>query len=89
MTKNETIPLSITSLSSDGNGVGRYNGIPVFVPFTAPGDEALVQVVKVQKNYAFGILKGLHAPGPGRIPSDCPVFGRCGGCALRHMQYDA
>ena len=89
MTKNEIIPLSITSLSSDGNGVGRYNGIPIFVPFTAPGDEALVQVVKVQKNYAFGILKELRTPGPGRISSDCPVFGRCGGCALRHMQYDA
>ena len=89
MTKNEIIELEITALSSDGNGVGRADGMAVFVPFTAPGDRALVKIVKVQKSFAFGILHQLLSPGPGRAEPDCPVFGRCGGCALRHISYPA
>lgn len=89
MTKNEIIELEITALSSDGNGVGRADGMAVFVPFTAPGDRALVKIVKVQKSFAFGILHELLSPGPARVEPDCPVFGRCGGCALRQISYPA
>ena len=64
--KNQIIPLQITSLSSDGNGVGRYNGMAIFVPFTAVGDEADVRVVKVCKHHAFGIIETLHQPGADR-----------------------
>lgn len=89
MTKNEIIELEITALSSDGNGVGRADGMAVFVPFTAPGDRALVKIVKVQKSFAFGILHELLSPGPARVEPNCPVFGRCGGCALRQISYPA
>ena len=27
-------------------------------------------------------------PGPGRIAPECPVFGKCGGCALAHLTYE-
>ncbi|MEG0340439.1 MAG: TRAM domain-containing protein, partial [Oscillospiraceae bacterium] len=52
--KNQIIPLKILSLSSDGNGVGKYEGQAVFVPFSAPGDEILCKIVKVSNSYAFG-----------------------------------
>ena len=89
MVKNEILEMEITALSNDGNGVGHIDGCAVFVPFTAPGDRARVRIAKVQKNYAFGILTELIAPGPDRIEPDCPAFGRCGGCALRHLRYSA
>ena len=44
--KNQIIPLSIESLSSDGNGVGHFDGQAVFVPATAPGDVLKVRIVK-------------------------------------------
>ena len=37
--KNDLIPLSIQSVSSQGSGVGRYQGMAVFVPGAAPGDQ--------------------------------------------------
>ena len=88
MTKNDLISLEITGLSNDGSGVGRHEGMAVFVPFTAPGDVAEVRIVKVTKSYAFGILAKLLTPSPARVAADCEAFGRCGGCALRHLSYE-
>lgn len=89
MDKNEMINLSITSLSSDGSGVGHHEGMAVFVPYTAPGDEAQVKIVKVRKNCAFGRIEQLLTPSPDRIAPECPVFGKCGGCSYRHLSYGA
>ena len=89
LTKNQILRLSIESLSSDGNGVAHWEGQAIFVPNTAPGDEAEVRIVKPMKGYAFGRLEKLLVPGPGRIEPDCPAAGPCGGCGLRHMAYAA
>ena len=87
--KNEIIPLTIESLSSDGSGVGHYEGEAVFVPATAPGDVLQARIVKDCKHYAFGIVDKLEAPGPGRVQPDCPVYRPCGGCCFRHLSYEA
>ena len=87
--KNEIIPLTIESLSSDGSGVGHYEGEAVFVPATAPGDVLQARIVKDCKHYAFGIVDKLETPGPGRVQPDCPVYRPCGGCCFRHLSYEA
>ena len=89
LTKNQMIPLSITALSNDGNGIGRYEGFAVFVPFTAVGDTLTVRIAKVCKSYAFGIVAEILSPSPDRIAADCSIFGKCGGCCFRHLAYDA
>ena len=88
--KNQILTLRIERLSSDGSGVAHSaDGETVFVPGTAPGDEARVRIVKDCGRYAFGILDELLTPSPDRIPVDCPVAGPCGGCSLRHLDYAA
>lgn len=88
--KNQILTLRIERLSSDGSGVTHSaDGEAVFVPGTAPGDEARVRIVKDCGRYAFGILDELLTPSPDRIPVDCPVAGPCGGCSLRHLDYAA
>ena len=88
--KNQILTLRIERLSSDGSGVAHSaDGEAVFVPGTAPGDEARVRIVKDCGRYAFGILDELLTPSPDRIPLDCPVAGPCGGCSLRHLDYAA
>ena len=88
--KNQILTLRIERLSSDGSGVAHSaDGEAVFVPGTAPGDEARVRIVKDCGRYAFGILDELLTPSPDRIPADCPVAGPCGGCSLRHLDYAA
>ena len=88
--KNQILTLRIERLSSDGSGVAHSaDGEAVFVPGTAPEDEARVRIVKDCGRYAFGILDELLTPSPDRIPVDCPVAGPCGGCSLRHLDYAA
>lgn len=89
LTKNQIIPLTIETLSSDGNGVGHHEGQAVFVPSTAPGDRINARITKALKHYAFARVEALLQPGPWRIQSDCPVCGPCGGCSLRHLDYSA
>lgn len=89
MQKNDKIVLEITDVTSDGSGVGKYEGMAVFVPMTAVGDTALVHVVKVKKTYAYGKLESIIKASDDRCENDCSVFKRCGGCVYRHITYSA
>jgi len=87
--KNDEIVLEISDYTADASGVGRYEGMAIFVPLTAVGDKALVKILKVKKSYAYGKLITLINPSPDRQENSCSVFSRCGGCALRHISYEA
>lgn len=87
--RNDMIELSIDSLTNEGNGVGKYEGMAIFVPDTAPGDRVLAKVVKPAKSYAYGRLERVISPSKSRVEPDCPVARSCGGCALRHLSYPA
>lgn len=89
MEKNDVIELKITGLTNEGSGVGRYEGMAVFVPVTAVGDVILCRIVKVLKSYAYGRVEELLTPSPDRIKNDCPSYGKCGGCSFRHISYEA
>lgn len=89
MRKNEEIILDIIDVTSDGAGVGRYDGMAVFVPLTAIGDKALVRILKVKKTYCYGKLIEIIEPAHCRILPDCPAFSKCGGCSYRHITYSA
>ena len=85
MQKNDEIEIEITDMTDEGSGIGRFDGMAVFVPGTAVGDMAFVRVLKVKKTYAFGKLLKIIAPSPDRTENDCPSFPRCGGCVYRHI----
>ncbi len=87
--KNEIIELNITSLTSDGDGVGRAGELVFFVPNTAVGDTIEARVLKVKKNVGFARVERIVTPSPDRIEPDCPVSLSCGGCVYRHIRYDA
>ena len=71
--KNEKLLLQITDITSEGAGVGRSaDGYVVFVPQTAPGDEAEVLLVKAGKDWGFGKLLTLCAASPMRTAASAP-----------------
>lgn len=86
--KNQIIPLTITDITHEGQGVGHYEGIAVFVPMTAIGDQLQVRVVKVLKNYCFGKVEAILTPSPSRMENTCSAYRRCGGCSFRHITYE-
>ena len=87
--KNKNYTIEITDISSDGNGVGAIDGFAVFVPLTAIGDKAEIVIVKVLSHYAVGRMLRLIRKSPDRKEPVCPVFKRCGGCQLQHIDYQA
>lgn len=89
ITENSEYTARITSLSSDGSGVCRIDGFTVFVPYTAVGDEARFVIEKLKPRFAIARLIEVSEPSPDRIAPDCEAFGKCGGCQLRHINYNA
>jgi len=89
LNKNDNIELKITACTAQGDGIGHHEGLTVFVPCTAAGDEAEVHILKVKGNCAFGKLNKISKPSPFRVEIDCPVYTRCGGCSFRHIGYES
>ena len=89
MRKNDQYQVQIINISSDGNGVAFYNDIPIFIPYSAIGDEILVRIERVEKRYAYGRIVQIISSSKDRISPDCPLFGKCGGCSFRHLTYEA
>ena len=89
LTKNQKIELEIDGMSAEGNGVGHFDGLAIFVPNSAIGDKLSVHILKVKKNIAFGKIEKILEPSPDRMDSDCPVSLKCGGCSYRHISYEA
>ena len=87
--KNQKIELEITATGSQGEGIGRHDGLAVFVPAAAEGDKIIAHIVKVQKNLAYARIAEIIEPSPERVEADCEVFPKCGGCSFRHISYDA
>lgn len=87
--KNELVTLDIIDMAHDGNGVGRLDGMAVFVPASAVGDRLCVRIVKVNRTHCYGRIEQILRPSPDRIEPDCPVSRRCGGCVFRHISYEA
>ncbi|MBR2303512.1 MAG: 23S rRNA (uracil(1939)-C(5))-methyltransferase RlmD [Ruminococcus sp.] len=86
--KNVIVELEITDITNEGNGVGRYEGMAVFVPLTAVGDRIVCRIVKLGKSYCYGIIENLLTPSEHRTEQDCPVYKQCGGCSFRHFSYE-
>ena len=83
-----TVDLKIEDIAFGGKGVARESGKAVFVPFTIDGERISAQIVREKKQFAEAELVDLQEISPYRVKSECPYFGRCGGCAYQHTAYE-
>lgn len=89
MKKDEIVTVTIEDISSEGLGVGRSDGLTLFVKDTVIGDMAEVKVMKMKKTYGYARLMRLVRPGKDRVEAPCPVARQCGGCQLQAMSYES
>ena len=82
----DELDLVIEKLVAGGEGFGRHDGIPIFVPRSAPGDRLRVRLTDRRADYGRAEIVEILEPGPGRRPPPCPHFGSCGGCDLQHLE---
>ena len=85
--KNQELTIEITGVTSEGQGVGRAEGVAFFVPYALPGETVRVHIVKVEKRYCIAKLLSIDVESPHRVKPACEAFSLCGGCALMHMDY--
>lgn len=89
MKKNDKICLEIEDLSVDGEGIGKTDGLTVFVPGAIPGDRITAGITKVKKTMAYARILQMIRPSADRIEPACPIAGKCGGCSIMQMRYEA
>lgn len=88
------IEVTVEEISSTGDGLAlSENKDHVYiVPFTVPGDKALVKVVRHVKQLSYSVTDFLKViePGPQRRDDaiGCKYFGKCSGCQLQMLSYE-
>jgi tRNA/tmRNA/rRNA uracil-C5-methylase (TrmA/RlmC/RlmD family) len=83
------LELEIVSLTNLGLGIGKVNDWVVMVPYTLPGERAIVRIFRNHKNYSEADLLKIVAPSNDRVEPQCRYFGTCGGCQYQHILYSA
>ena len=87
--KNDIVDITIDDLTVEGAGIGRHDGLVVFVPRALPGETVTARIIKLAKGYAVGRLLNISRVSENRVQPFCPVFEACGGCTLQHLSYEA
>ena len=82
------VDLKIDDVAFGGMGVGRESGKAIFVPYTIEGELVSAEIVREKKQFAEAELVNVREPSPDRVQPQCPYFGRCGGCAYQHINYE-
>ena len=87
--KNQLHTAEITGYTSEGVGVCRIGGRAVFVKHTIVGEVWEIRILKVTRSAVYGKAERCLAVSGHRQEPPCPVYRKCGGCALLHMDYEA
>ena len=80
-----TVDVTVEKVGARGDGIARHGGRTLYVPLTAPGDRVRVRLGPARGEGVQAELVELLGAGPGRGVPPCRHFGRCGGCALQHL----
>lgn len=74
-------------LNHDGMGVFKVNGFTIFALNSIVGEVALLEIEKVNSNYAQAKILEIKKKSKDRVTPICKQFLECGGCDLMHMKY--
>src|SRR5687767_16023196 len=80
---------TIVDLTHDGVGVADLGGRRVFVADALPGERVEIALRKRRRKLQEADLKRVLDAAPTRTAPACEYFGRCGGCALQHLEHGA
>ena len=81
--------IEIVDTSARGLGVGKKDGLVVFVERTVPGDIVDAQVYSKDKKVPLAEVARFVKPSPDRVVPRCQHFGDCGGCKWQSLDYPA
>lgn len=84
----QTLQLQIKRLGINGEGIGFFNRLIIFVPKALPGEKITAKITQTNSKFAQAALIKILHKSPNRITPPCPFYDRCGGCQLQHLSYN-
>src|SRR4051812_19899822 len=81
--------VKIEKMAIGGYGLARHENLVIFVPYSVPGDEVLVEITDKKSNHAFAEIKAFLKKSPERVEPPCQYYESCGGCNWQHVQPQA
>ncbi|MBO5240652.1 MAG: 23S rRNA (uracil(1939)-C(5))-methyltransferase RlmD [Clostridia bacterium] len=87
--KNDRICGVVEAIGAGGEGIIRHEGTTFFVPACLPGEKVIFKILKIKGGVGYGRIEEVLTPAEERARPKCPVFLKCGGCALQHLTYSA
>ncbi len=86
--KNEEYEVDIIDMGYEGEGIAKIDGYTLFVKGALSGEKVRVKVLKANKDFGFAKLVEVIKASDKRVEPMCPVFEKCGGCELQHLDYE-
>ncbi len=78
----------IERLDHQGRGISTLDGKITFIPYTLPEEVVDAELIAIHPKYNIAKLNKVLVHSPKRVNEDCPFFKSCGGCQLRHLNYE-
>lgn len=88
MKKNEEYVVQIVDNGFEGEGITKISGQTIFVPNAIKGEKVKIKILKVTTKVAYAKVLEILEKSEHRRFTDCDTDSQCGGCSLRHMDYD-
>ena len=88
MKKNEEYIVEIIDNGFGGEGIAKVDGQAIFVPGAIQGEMVKIKILKVTSKIAYSKILAVLEKSEQRIDVDCATYAKCGGCSLRHIDYD-
>ena len=86
--KNKEYVVDIVDNGFEGEGIAKIDNFTIFIPGALKGEKIKILIVKVLSSHAFGKIIEILKESKHRITPDCVTYKRCGGCNLRHVDYE-
>lgn len=89
-TQPQELELRINGLAAGGRGLARgEDGRVVFVAGALAGEKVRAAISAEKRQYLEAETLEVLTPCPQRAEPACPLYGKCGGCDLMHLDYQA
>lgn len=81
------ITLDIRKQGINGEGIGYFNKLTVFVHGAILKETVLCEVVELHQTYAMAKIIEIIRESTRRVVPLCKFYDRCGGCQMQHIHY--
>ncbi|MCR5706629.1 MAG: 23S rRNA (uracil(1939)-C(5))-methyltransferase RlmD, partial [Acholeplasmatales bacterium] len=85
---SDKITVEIKRLGINGEGIGYYNRLAIFIPGAIPGERCDVEITSVSEKMAYAKVLDIKNASRDRCEPKCKYYSRCGGCNTMHINYE-